>query len=285
MGIEDNKRYLEMELAPGVYVPDVGLDYPVDDPLFRMLPVEKVHQYKNDETYRYLEDRPLVKLVYRFLGSLAADYVINFVIHTKYGLRVEGREVLKKYRKELSGSYITVSNHCFRYDAVCVRRAIRRRMVIPMLADLFESKNWFMLTCFGGIPLSNGTLSAQKKFNEAFDEYNRRGEVIHVFAEARSWPFYKPLRPFQKGSFTWAYKWNCPILPVNLSYRPRTGIYKLLGSKEIPLITVRIGEPVFPDTSKSRKDETERLLVDTHEAICKLGGIIKNPWPPIWNEN
>lgn len=274
-----------MELAPGVYVPDVGLDYPEDDPLFRMLPVKKVHEYKNDEIYRYIETRPLMKLVHRFISFLAADVVFNVLVHTKFGLKVEGREILKKYKKELGGSYITVSNHCFRFDAVCIRRAIHRDMMIPMLADLFESKSWFMLTCFGGIPLTNGTLAAQKKFNEAFDEFNRRGDVVHVFAEARSWPFYKPLRPFQKGSFTWAYKWNCPIVPINLSYRPRTGIYKLLGKKEIPLITLRIGEPIFPDTTKSRRDETRRLLVQTHEAICSLGGITKNSWPAMPEDN
>lgn len=284
MTVMDNPKYREMELVPGEYVPETGLEYSASEPLTRMIPVKKVREYKNDDSYPYLNDSLSFK-INRFLTYCVVEGPLRLMCRVKYGLKVEGRENLRKHSDVLKGSVISVCNHCFPFDAICLYYATRRRMYVPMLADLFTGPNWWLLTYYGGIPLADGTMSATKKFNAAFDELNARGKWIHIFAEARSWPFYKPLRPFQKGAFTMAYKWGCPVLPMNISYRPRTGIYKLFGNSATPLVTVRIGEPVIPDKTQPRKTEVERLLRQTHAAVCKLGGIIKNPWPAIWNED
>jgi len=280
MKVTDNLKYREMELVPGEYVPDLGIDYPTDDPLFRLRPVTPVRSYANDASYPYLDDS-LSFRIKRHLTYFIADVPLRLACYTMHGLKVEGKENLRKNRDILKGGIVTVSNHCFALDAICVYLALGRRLWIPMLADLFTSKPWWLLTYFGGIPLTDGSLSATKKFNEAFDTHNQRGEVVHIFPEARSWLYYKPLRPFQKGAFTMAYKWGCPIVPMSISYRPRTGIYRLFGSAEKPLISVRIGEPIIPDTAAPRKTEVERLCVASHEEICRLGGIVKNPWPAI----
>lgn len=284
MSVFDNEKYRQMELVPGEYVPDLGLDYPTDDPLFRMRPITPVRSYKNDSSYPFLNDSLAFKLKRNFVYFLV-DVPLRLVLRLKHGVRIEGKDILKKHRKLLSKGIITVSNHIFPLDALCIRMATGRRMWIPMLPDLFESKDWWLLTHLGGIPLADGSLSATKKFNAAFDELNRRGQAVHIFPEARSWLYYKPLRPFMKGAFTMSYKWACPIIPICLAYRPRTGIYKLFGKPEIPLITVRIGEPIIPDTSVPRKIEVDRLCEEAHKTICRLGGILKNPWPSVLNEN
>jgi 1-acyl-sn-glycerol-3-phosphate acyltransferase len=118
-----------------------------------------------------------------------------------------------------------------------------------------------------------------KAFNAAFDEFHKRGYWFHIFPEAKRWDWYKPLRPFQKGAFTMAYKYNMPILPCAVVYRERTGIYKWFGPKDEPLTSVVYGEPIFPDTTQPRAVETERLLNETHAAICRLAGIEHNSWP------
>ncbi len=81
-----------------------------------------------------------------------------------------------------------------------------------------------------------------------------------------------------------AYKFGAPILPINISYRQRKRLPKLFGSSRLPLLTVKIGEPIFPDRSQSRKTEVERRLRETHASICRLGGINVNSWPAIWND-
>ena len=125
-------------------------------------------------------------------------------------------------------------------------------------------------------------MSALKKFNEAFDEFHRRGYWFHIFPEACRWDMYKPLRPFQKGAFTMSYKYGKPLLPCVITYRERKGIFRLFGPKELPLLTVTIGEPILPDTTQPRKTEVERLRQVAHEQMTHMAGITHNPWPAAW---
>ena len=136
----------------------------------------------------------------------------------------------------------------------------------------------------GGIPIpeAEAGMSAMKKFNEAFDEFHRRGWWFHIFPVACRWDMYKPLRPFQKGAFTMSYKYNKPLLPCVITYRERKGIFRLFGPKELPLLTVTIGEPIYPDTTQARKTEVERLRNVAHAQMQQMAGITHNPWPAAW---
>lgn len=271
-------------LKEGEYLPNTGTEYPTDNPLTRLVPTKQVREEVFDASYPFFDESFSYKLRRNFAYIFVADFVLRLLHTFKYGIRFEGREVLKKYRKEFRNGIISVSNHCYSLDGVAIHYALKHRIWIPMLSDLMTSSNGWLLRPFGGIPLPDGSLGAQKRFNEAFDTIHEKKGWIHIFAEARSWHYYKPVRPFQKGAFTMAYKYNVPIVPISISYRERKGVYKLFGPKEIPLITVRMGEPIFPDITQPRRAETERLLRDTHAAICKLAGIVQNPWPSVWED-
>ena len=280
--LEDNIRYRELSVRPGEYIPDTGMEYPEDDPYARLMPAPKIRELAFDDTYPFLEDTLGFRLQ-RHLAYLEVFFPFHIANFLRYGVRFEGRGNLWKHRKALRGGVVSVSNHCYRWDGMSIAEALHHRLWIPMLSDHFLGKDWWYLKYFGGIPLSDGSFSATKKFNEAFDAHAARKGWIHVFPEARSWLFYKPLRPWKKGAFTWAYKWNFPVLPISLSYRPRTGIHKWFDKPEIPLVTVRIGEPIFPDRTQPRKVEVERLRDEAFDAVCKLGGIEKNSWPSGWD--
>lgn len=281
MRLCDNIRYRELSIEDGVFVPDVGIDYPEDDPLARLIPVNKQVDLKFDSGYPFLDD----SIGFRTRRSIAY-FLVFFVLFLAnkllYGIRYEGRSVLWRHRKEFRNGIISVSNHVYRWDGAAVAQALHHRLWVPMLSEHFEGPDRWNLKYFGGIPLPDESYGANKKFNEAFDTHHRRREWIHVFSEARNWQFYKPVRPFQKGAFTMAYKYDAPVLPICISYRQRKGIYRLFGPQQAPLLTVRIGEPVFPDLSQPRKAEVERLLRETHASICRLGGITGNSWPAIW---
>jgi 1-acyl-sn-glycerol-3-phosphate acyltransferase len=150
-----------------------------------------------------------------------------------------------------------------------------------MFAPNFRTKDGIFMQMVGGVPIpeADSGLSAMKEFNAAFDAYNERGYWFHIFPEAKRWDWYKPLRPFQKGAFTMAYRYNKPILPCAVTFRERKGIWRLLGPKDEPLTQVVIGAPIYPDTTKPRAAETERLLNETHKTICRLAGIKHNTWP------
>lgn len=281
--IKDNLRYQQMTVREGEYVPDAGIvEYPSDDPFKRLVTSTAVRDLKFDENYPYEDNSLGFKIQRAFAYFLALDlfYIVNKL---RYGVRFEGRENLKKYREAFRNGLVAVSNHCYRWDGMAIAEALRHRLWVPMYSRHFNSKDYWYMRYFGGIPIPDN-YGGLKKFNEAFDNINRKKGWILVFPESCNWHFYKPLKPFKKGALTMAYKYNIPVLPICIAYRERTGIHKLFDKPEIPLITVRIGEPIFPDCSNNRKDEVDRLIRESHAAVCNLAGIVNNPWPPIWDE-
>lgn len=273
----------ELKLRPGEYLPDAGIDYPTDDPYARIVPVNKLTDHKFDASYTYLDDSLSFKLQH-ILADLVVFIPLLYVNKVKFGMRVNGRSKLRRYRKQFRDGVIIVCNHCFQYDGAAIQQTLHHRIWTPMLPDHLNGDQAWYLKYFGGIPVPED-FGGLRKFNEAFDELHRRKQWICVFPEARNWHYYKPVKPFRKGAFTMAYKYDIPVLPLNISYRKRSGIWKLFDKEEIPLMTMNIGDPIFPDRSKPRKDEVERLLCEAHKAVCDMAGIIENPWPPTWNED
>ena len=278
-----NKRYADLQVSEGTYVPHVIMDYPEDNPYQGMYkPIYNRPYPEVDASYPYVDDT-FVNRFRIWFGYTIILKILRCILHIKYGLRWTGRENLRKYKKELQGGAITISNHCYRHDCASVLSAIcaKRFTRIPMFAPNFRTKDQFYLQIVGGIPIppEEEGLSAMKAFNAAFDEFHRRGYWFHIFPEAKRWDWYKPLRPFQKGAFTMAYKYGMPLLPCVITYRPRTGIFRFLGSKDEPLTQVTIGEPIFPDQTQSRAKEAERLRQVTHETMCRMAGIVHNTWP------
>ena len=290
----ENKRYKELKVREGVYVPPVRTDYPEDEPYVGLYqPVYDRDFPEVDGNYPYL-DESFRNRWRMFWGYIFILRPLGLILRIKYGLRwqIEGE---KRWRRtpcgvrrwlrqfDLSRGAITVANHCYRHDCASVLTTFHAsyHTRIPMFAPNFRTRDQIFLTLVGGIPIpeAEAGLSAMKAFNAAFDEYNRLGYWFHIFPEAKRWDWYKPLRPFQKGAFTMAYKYNKPLLPFAVTYRPRTGIWRWLGPKDEPLTQVIIGRPIYPDTTQPRAAETERLLQETHATICRLAGIEHNTWP------
>ncbi len=279
--IENNAKYQQLEVEDGVYIPDIGIDYPTDDPHKRIVPAKHIYDIKFDDTYPYIDHSTHFRWHHRFAYALLYTHVF-ITNRVKYGLRIHGRDILKKYAKQLDEhGAITIGNHCFRWDVPCILQAIRyRELWIPMYAEHFLTKDNWYLVHIGGIPLP-ATMGGQRKFIKAFDELHSQNKWFHFFPEGTRWDFYKPIKPFQPGAFDFAYKYNMPILPVVITYRERKGIFRLFAPKEIPLLDVTIGEPIWPDMNNNRKDEVLRLQKLCHKVVCDMVGIKNNPWPDV----
>ena len=278
-------KYEELKVGEGVYVPQMGIDYPEDNPYEQLVHPTFTSQFVADENYPFVDDSFRFRFLNRLLVPIIVRFLMRIMLHVKMGLRYKGRENLRKYKKELAGGVITIANHCFRLDCPCVLLATRAPLdvKIPMFAPNFGTKDGFFMRIVGGIPIpaAEAGMTAMKKFNEAFDEFHRRGYWFHIFPEAKRWDFYKPLRPFQKGAFTMAYKYGMPLLPCVITYRERTGFFRLFGPKELPLLQVEIGEPIFPDKTQPRAQEVNRLIETAHKNMEKMAGITHNPWAAI----
>lgn len=260
--------------------------YP-SDPFERLVKVvvedSSAGRWTFDETYPYVDDSFAFKW-HRFWHDLLMWTFVQPWNSLHFGLQIRGRGNLKF----LGGrrDCISICNHVYALDALSVVRAVKPfgRMWIPMFPKHFNDRKYYwFIRYMGGIPVPEN-MAGMRKFNEAMDTYHGRGEWIHIFPEEVRWDFYSPIRPFRKGAFTMAYKYDCPLLPCVISWRERRGIYRLFGGKDTPCATITVCEPVFPDRAGTRKSEVDRMRVLAHERMVSAAGIGSNPWPSIPEE-
>lgn len=258
------------------YIPDLGLLYP-DKPDAHFIECKIVEPFVVDETYPFLEKKLLCRL-WSTLTYACIFTLVFFIAPIKYGLKIEGRENLRKHKKLLKNGALTVSNHVYRWDFLGVLQAVRyRRLWFPAWKENFGTKDKNLIRLVGGIPIPD-TIKAMGKFNEAFDTLHKKKKWIHVFPESSNWPYYVPIRPFKKGAFTIAQRYNLPVIPMAFSYRKPKGLLKLF-LKEKPAITLRVGEPLVMDSSLSRKEAVLSMRKLCHQKVLELAGITNNIWP------
>lgn len=257
-------------------VPDLGLSYP-SLPDARFIEIAIDQPYEVNENYPFLEK----KIGFRLLSSLTylgIFTLVFFLAPLKYGLKIKGRKNLRKHKKILKNGALTVSNHTFHWDFLGVLQAVRyRRLWFPAWKENFGTKDEGLIRLVGGIPVPD-SFRAMGKFNEAFNILHAKKKWIHVFPESSNWPYYHMIRPFKKGAFTFAQRYDLPVIPIAYSYRKPKGLLKIL-LKDTPAITLTMGEPMLINKELSRKDAVIDLRKRCHEKIVELAGITNNSWP------
>ena len=194
-------------LQPPPYVPDLGLVYP-EQPDAHMFEVKVTHEVKVDENYPFLDK----SFRFRFMRGLMhlGIYTIVFSLSPlRYGLKIEGRNILRKHRKLFENGVMTVSNHIHRWDLLFVLQALRyRTMYFPAWKDNLSGPDEGLIRLAGGIPVPE-ELHTIKYFNQAFDEIHAKKKWIHVFPESSRFDYFQPIRPssgperlsFQAGKY------------------------------------------------------------------------------------
>ena len=270
--------YRGFKVKEGVFVPEPEVAFPGDDPFTRMTPIRgKSKDIQFDQTYPYL-DKTLKFKILHFLLYCFGWFVAFPVNRIRYGLRIEGREKIRRNRKLFAGGVMTVCNHVHRWDMLCVLQAMRYREAwIPMYAQAFNGKDGFVMKHVGGLPIPDN-IGGLRKFDRALDELHARKKWIHIFPESCSWYHYAPLRPFKSGAFNLACRYSLPVLPMVITFRPRTGWRRFFGKGE-PLLTIHVGDPIVPDPKASRKEEAIRIRDLAHKTMLDMAGIVSNPWP------
>jgi 1-acyl-sn-glycerol-3-phosphate acyltransferase len=266
------------------YIPKMNYVYP-DKPDEHMLKVKVIRDLVVDQNYPYLDKSFKFKFL-RILGYSAIFILIFPLLILRFGFKIEGRDILRKYRKLLKNGAMTVSNHIHRWDFLFMLKTVRyRSMYIPVWKENLNGPDMGFIRAVGGIPVPDDIHSI-KCFNQAFDEIHAKKKWIHAFPESAMFYFYYHIRPFKKGVFTIAYRYKLPVLPLAFSYRkphfPFTLVNlfrSMIGYQKVPMVTARIGEPLLFDETLTRKEAIQKMRKDCHEAIIRLAGVRDNPYP------
>jgi 1-acyl-sn-glycerol-3-phosphate acyltransferase len=273
---------LEVTMEP--YVPQLGIVYP-PNPDDHMVAIKILRDVKVDENYPFLDK----SFKFRFMRGLMhlGVFVLIFPLSpVRFGLKIEGRKNLRKHKKLLKNGAMTIANHVHRWDFLFMMQALRyRSMYFPVWKEQLNGSDLAFIRAAGGIPVPD-ELRVIKYFNQAFDEIHARKKWIHAYPESSRFDYFVPIRPFKKGVFTMAHRYNLPVIPIAISYRePRfpytliNAFRSLIGNKKLPMITLRIGEPLLFDESLTRKEAVQKMRKECHAAVARLAGISNNPYP------
>ena len=239
-----------------------------------------------DASYPYVDKSGWFRFrqgVVRFLLNL----IVFPMAKIRLGLKVEGRENLKKYKDVLDNGVVTVSNHVHMWDYISVMKALRpHRTNLLVWAPNVNGENGTIVRLVGGIPIPENDVAAQKAHLKALKALLNDHGLIHVYAEGSMWEYYAPIRPFKRGAAFIAVSNDKPVLPMGFSYREPGKIRKKIFH-QTALFTLRIGEPLYPDKTLKLKDREKDLTIRVHRAVCALAGIDpdENIYEPVFNDS
>ena len=272
--VEYNKR--EHIVKPGVYIPQLNIDYPKIPDEYLLNP-KIIYPVKVDSTYPYL-DKSFKGRLLNF-AVYAGIFTLVFLLQKiRYGLKIEGKKNLRAAKKYCKNGALTVCNHVYRWDFLAVVQAVKKKMWFISRTENVMTSDRNLVRGAGGIPLPQG-FSGSRQYNAAFDELHSKKKWIHIFPESCRWDYYEPIRPFKLGAFKMAYRYQIPVIPCVISYREPKGIYKLFKIKH-PLITIHIGNAILPYAKEGERknDICKRMRKEAHSQMVEMAGILQNCW-------
>ena len=244
-----------------------------------MITVKHVRDTNFDENFEYLEKGAWHKFK-RGVLSVALHLVAFPFVTILYGLKIHGRDKLKKYRKQFKDGAITIANHVLFLDYICVLKAIRPQLEYHAgWKTNFEGPNGPLIRWVGGIPVPTDNWRAMGKFQRAIGEVLEQGSWLHFFPEGSMWYYYPDIRPLKKAIFKYAVKYNKPVIPITMSFRPRDGILKWFG--KTPMVDLHIGDALYVDTTIPAADAVEKIHAEAYHVMQVMNGI--NPGDPTYN--
>ena len=250
------------------------------------LEVKKDNGMVFDGNYPYI-DRSAGFKFKQWWTRLLLNIIVFPMCPAYMGLRIKNRKNLKKYKDQLKGGAITVSNHIHMWDYIAIMKAIRHRKPhVIVWAPNVRGKDGPLVRMVGGVPIPDGDLAGKVAFNKAIDDSIERGEFLQVYAEGSMWECYPYIRPFKLGAASLACRHHKPILPIGFSFRKPSWIRKNIFKQEVA-VTLTMGEPIFPDENLGEQERRIDLTTRVHNAVCLLAGIEPkdNPYPPIFDHS
>ena len=244
-----------------------------------MITVKHLRDTHFDENYNYLDKSVWFKIKRGLL--FVCQHLFAFPVCTiRHGLKIYGRDVLKRHKKDFKDGAITIANHVLMWDYLCVLKAIRPHLQYhPGWKTNFEGPNGPLIRWVGGIPIPTDNRRAMAKFQKAIGQVLDEKKWLHFFPEGSMWFYYPDIRPLKKAVFKYAVQYNKPVIPITMSFRERKGLTRLFT--KTPCVDLHIGEPLFPDKTIPTHDAVTKMQAEAYHVMQVMNGI--NPGDPTYN--
>ena len=223
----------------------------------------------------------------KFLVRVCLNVLVYPIARIRLGLKIKGRENLKKHREELKNGALSCANHVHFWDYIAVMRALRPiHPNVLVWAPNVRGENAKLIRLTGGIPIPENDARATLSFMRSIREILDSSGWLHIYAEGSMWEYYRPIRPFKSGIGYIACRYEKPILPMAFSYR-KPGWIRQRVFRQLAVFTLTIGEPLFPDPALDFRDREIDLVTRCHREVCRLAGIEPDEdlYPPVFHDS
>lgn len=225
-----------------------------------------------DSNYPYVEKSSSYKFK-RFWFRIFLYSIVQPVVRIRLGLKVEGKQNLKKHKDIIEKGVISCCNHVHMWDYLGIVSALYPiKPYVLIWADNINGEWGKMMRLIGGIPIPESGAKATIAYLKAVKNLINEGNWLHIYPEGSMWEYYKPIRPFKRGASFFATQNNKPVLPMAYTFREPNFIRKHIF-KQIATFTLHIGEPIFKDETLPKKEQEADLTRRSHAEVCKLAGI------------
>ena len=239
-----------------------------------------------DKNYPYVDKSKRFRFL-QFLVRILLVILVFPLCRIRLGLRVKGRKNLKKYKDVLKNGVVSCSNHVHMWDYIAIMSAIwPHHPNVLAWGPNVRGENGKMIRLVGGIPIPENDIRATGAYLNAVKDLLDDGGWLQIYAEGAMWEYYRPIRPFKRGSSYIAWKYEKPIVPMAFSYREPGWIRKHIFH-QIAKFTLTIGEPIFTDETLPKEEQEEDLIKRSHEAVVRLAGLEpgEDIYPAVYNDS
>lgn len=239
-----------------------------------------------DADYPYVDESKAFRFRC-FLLRILLKAVVLPVVRIRLGLKIEGKENLKKHKATIEKGVVSCCNHVHMWDYLAIVSAISPvKPYVLIWADNINGEWGKLMRLVGGIPIPESGARATMTYLRAVSKLLKNGNWLHIYSEGSMWEYYRPIRPFKRGEAFIAVENGKPLLPLAFTYREPNFIRKHIFG-QIACFTLHIGEPIFKDETLPKKEQAADLTKRSHREVCKLAGINpdENLYPAEFNDS
>ena len=236
-----------------------------NDPETIMLTPDNI-DYLKEKKYSKLKNMIANKIGEKFL-----DYIIK---DSKLVIKnINGIENIEKVE---TGAMITC-NHFNPFDSFSIEEVFRKTKAskTKKMYKVIREGNYTNFSGFYGFLFRNCDtlpLSSNKRtmveFIKSVDKILKRGDFILIYPEQSLWWNYKKPKPLKIGAFNLAARNNVPIIPIFITMEDSENI----GEDGFPIqeYTINIEEPIYPDETKTQRENKEIMKQKNYEVWKKV---------------
>lgn len=201
-----------------------------------------------DENYKYLPRNIFAKFWSWFYYRIII-FPIGWLYCKFKRIKYVG---LNKIRKCKTG-YFVYANHTHQFSDVfspSVLTPTRKPYLIVNPQNLNVPLLGSSTKYLGALPLPEG-MGAHKNFLKAIEFRLKQKHGIIIYPEARLWPFYTNIRPYDDSAFRYPVKYNVPTFCVTTTYQQKAN-----GKCQI---IIYVDGPYYIDSGLSAKENQAKL--------------------------